>query len=79
MLKNVSRTKIAGTWVAAIIVLMACSVVVGADMTIGTAELWFVACVVPPGLLLLLWRGAPPLTVAELLHAVDTEAKDGRA
>ena len=29
------------------------------------------ACVVPPAVMLTVWRGAPPLTVAEVLHAVE--------
>jgi hypothetical protein len=33
--------------------------------------LLLVACLVPPAIMLLVWRGAPPPTVAELLHAVD--------
>ena len=34
----------------------------------------FDACIVPPAVMLMLWRGAPPQTVAEVLHAVDHQA-----
>ena len=40
-----------------------------AAMSAGT--LWLAACVVPPAVMLAVWRGAPPLTVAEVLYAVD--------
>jgi hypothetical protein len=78
MLKNASRTQLVGAWVATVILLMACSVVAGASLTTGAGELWLAAAVVPPAIMWLLWRGAPPVTVAELLHTVDGQAKEGR-
>jgi hypothetical protein len=76
MLTNLSRTKLIETWVGAILVIMACSVVAGVDLTLGAVPLWFVAAVVPPGVLLILWRGAPPQTAAALIYGVDTASKD---
>ena len=75
MLKNISRTQLVGAWVAAVMVLLACSVVAGATLTFSTAQLWLVAGVVPPAILLILWRGAPPATVAEVLHHVHGQTK----
>ena len=75
MLKNLSRTQLVGAWVAAVMVLLALSVVAGANLTFSTAQLWLVAGVVPPAILLILWRGAPPATVAEVLHHVDGQTK----
>jgi hypothetical protein len=43
----------------------------GVAMTVGVSALWFAAAVVPPAVILLVWRGAPPPTIAEVLHAVD--------
>jgi hypothetical protein len=77
-LKSVSRTQLVGAWVAAVTVLMAISVVAGASLTTGAGELWLAAAVVPPAIMWLLWRGAPPVTVAELLHTVDGQVKEGR-
>ena len=79
MLKRIARLQVAAAWVAAVIVAMAGSVVAGLDMTTSTGELWFVIAVVPPAVMLLLWRGAPPATVAELLYAVDNPSKDVRS
>ena len=65
MLNNISRAQLAGWWVAGLIVMMCCSVVAGGDITIGNAELWLVACLVPPAVVLpLLWRGRSPGTDA---------------
>jgi hypothetical protein len=76
MLTNISRTKLIEMWMAAIVVIMACSVVAGVNLTITTGPLWFVAAVVPPGVLLLLWHGAPPQTAAALMYSADTQSHE---
>ena len=43
-------------------------------ITASASSLWVAACVVPPAIMLLVWRGAPPQTVAEVLHSVDHQA-----
>ena len=78
MLNKISCTQMAGAWIAAVIVIIACAVVAGADITVSAGELWLVAAVVPPAVMLLLWHGAPPVTAADLLYAVDTPSKEGR-
>jgi len=71
MLKNVSRMKVIAVWCAAMAVLAAAGVAAGAAVSVGNGELLLVACLVPPAIMLLVWRGPPPLTVAELLHSID--------
>jgi hypothetical protein len=71
MLKNISRAELVGAWVGTVIVTMACFVVAGMDVTISTGQLWLVAGIVPPTVMLLLWRGAAPATVAEVLHPTN--------
>jgi hypothetical protein len=78
MLNNISKSRLAGGWVAAVTGLMACTVAAGANLTIGAGVLWLVAAAVPPGVMLLLWHGAEPATVAELLYAVNERPKEGR-
>jgi hypothetical protein len=75
MLKNISRTHWMAAWVAGVIAMMAGSVAAGASLTISTGELWLVAGIVPPAVIWLLWRGAPPLTVAEVLYTVNGPSK----
>jgi hypothetical protein len=79
MLRNISRGQVVGAWVAAVIVLIACSVVAGAVITVGLAELWVIACLVPPGIVLLLWHGDRPLSAAQLIDAVDRPSRGGRS
>ena len=35
------------------------------------SPLWFFAAIVPPAVMFLVWRGAPPPTIAEVIYAVD--------
>ena len=77
MLKNVSRLRLALSWFAAIAVLFAVSVVLGANVSLGTSEVWLLACFAPPVVMLFVWR-APTQTVAELLYAVNHPDRDGR-
>ena len=65
MLHNISRARLAGAWLAAV-VMFACSIVAGAVMTTSAGELWLLACLVPPSVMLLVWPAAPAVTVVEL-------------
>jgi hypothetical protein len=78
MLNGISRARLIGAWFAAVIVMLACSVVGGMALTLNIGELWLAACLVPPAVMLLVWRGARPVTVAELLYAVNRPSKEGR-
>jgi hypothetical protein len=78
MLNNISREQSIAIWVAGVIVVMACSLLAGAAITIGSGALWLVAAVVPPAVMVLLWHGEPPLTVRQMLAAVDKQSPDGR-
>lgn len=76
MLKNVSRLQLVAAWVGVVAVLFALSVVLGAETSVSTGVLWLLACLVPPAVMLLVWR-APTQTVAEVLYDA-THPKDGR-
>ena len=78
MLKDISRGRLAGMWAAAVIVTAAYSVVWGIPLTLDNGALWLVACFVPPAVMLLVWRGAPPITVAELLYSVNRSSEKTR-
>ena len=49
------RTRLAFLWVAAVIVIAACSVVYDVTFTLSTASLWLVAVLIPPSVMLLVW------------------------
>ena len=79
MLKNMSRGRLAGMWVAGVIVVAAVSIVTGTRVTVSNGELWLVACLVPPAIMLLVWPASQPPSVAELLHSVNRPSKESRS
>jgi fumarate reductase subunit C len=78
MLKDISRLRVVVVWCVLVLVMAALSVVAGADITLSNAGLLLVAFLAPPVVMLLVWRGAPPDTVAELLHSVNRPSKETR-
>jgi hypothetical protein len=71
-------TQVVGVWLTAVAVLTAALITLDPKITISVASLLLTLAVGPPAVLLLVWRGAPPPTVAEVLHAVNVE-KRGRS
>ena len=78
MLNNISRLRLIGAWCALVLVIAAAAVVLGLPMTLATIA-WLIAIgLIPPVVMLFVWRGAPPPTVAELLHSVNGPSKGVR-
>jgi hypothetical protein len=77
MLNGIAPARLVGLWFVAVSVLAAGVVTMGVNVTASTAALLLTMCLVPPAILLAVWRGAPPPTVGELLYAVS-ETKEGR-
>ena len=78
MLKGMSRTRLVGFWFAAVAVIIAWVVATGVNIAISTAALLLAMCLVPPAIMLLVWRGAPAPTVGELLYSVNRQT-EGRS
>lgn len=71
MFQSIERHTAIGAWVATIVAIAGVGALSGVSITVGASMLWLAACVVPPAVTLIVWNGAPPPTVAEILHAVD--------
>jgi hypothetical protein len=78
MLKQISRNQLVGLWFAAVAVIIGSVVAMGVNVGVSTTALLLTVSLVPPGIMLVLWRGASPPTVAEILHSVNTP-KEGRS
>jgi hypothetical protein len=74
MFQSITRPVAVGSWCALLLVVAGVSALAGVPVTAAAGSLWVTACVVPPAIMLMVWRGAPPQTVAEVLHAVDRQA-----
>jgi hypothetical protein len=78
MFQDLSRARAIGAWCTLVVVIGAFGVAAGAAISIGNGGLLLVTCLIPSAVMLLVWRGAPPLTVAELLYDVNKPSKEGR-
>ena len=78
MLKRISRTRLVTFWFAAVAVILVWAVGAGVSVGVSTAVLLLMMCLVPPAVMWIVVRGAPPLTVGELLHSVNNDKEGGR-
>jgi hypothetical protein len=78
MLKHISRNRLVAVWFAATVAAAASLVAIGANVAVSTTALLLAMSLVPPAIVWLVWRGAPPPTVGEILYATSTP-KPGRA
>ena len=79
MLKHLSRMRLAVAWCVAVLLVGAIAVVNGGTaITLANAVLLLMVGLIPPAIMLLVWRGPPPLTIAEVLHAAGKPSKEDR-
>jgi hypothetical protein len=71
MMKNLTRSRVIQFWFAAVFLIVVSCVAFGAAMTIGTGAMLLVMSLVPPSVVLLLWPGAQPLTIGEVLRGPE--------
>ena len=62
MLKEISRTRLVGFWFAVVAFLITSAVATGVNIDVSTTAFLLTICLVPPAIMLLVWRGAPPPT-----------------
>jgi len=71
MVNVMSRTRLVGFWFAAVAIVAASVVAAGVPVSLSTTALLLTMCLVPPAIVLFVWRGAPPPTIGELLYTAD--------
>lgn len=79
MFNTMSRAQLVGAWCATVALIGTASVAVGPAFSVATGALLLLAGLTPLAVVLLVWQGAPPVTVAELLHTVDSRSRDTRS
>ena len=75
MFKDVTRNRLVGYWFSAVAVIITSVIAMGVNVGVSTAALLLTLSLVPPGIILALWRGAPPPTVGEILYAANTRTQ----
>jgi hypothetical protein len=78
MVNDITRNRLVGVWFAAVAVAIASVVAIGVNVAVSTTALLLTMSLVPPAVMVLVWRGAPPSTVGEILYAANTR-KEGRS
>jgi hypothetical protein len=73
MLKNLSLWRVISAWFVMLAATMLTSLIFGAAATFGTWTLLMLIAFIPPAVALVVWRGAPPPTVAEILYSVNRQ------
>jgi hypothetical protein len=72
-MQNMTRSRAIQVWFAAMLLVVVAGIAYGAALTIGTGALLLALCVVPPAIVVMVWRD-PPNTVAEVLHDAERGA-----
>jgi hypothetical protein len=73
MLRDITFPRLVAMWFGLVAVFVTASIALGFVPTLMTT-IWIVgAAIALPAVLYMIWRGAPPPTVAELLHSVTTD------
>jgi hypothetical protein len=78
MFNTITRTQLVGYWFAAVAVVIAAAIVMGVNPAVSTTAVLLALSAVPPGIIVALWRGGPPQTVAEVLYATN-KGTEGRS
>jgi hypothetical protein len=76
---NLSRTRLAIAWCIAVVIVGAVAAINGGvAITLANAGLLLMVGLIPPAIMLLVWNGPPPLTIAEVLHDAGKPSKEDR-
>ena len=73
MFNNMTRSKLLQIWFTSVALIAVAGFALGASMTISTGAILLALCLVPPAIIMKLWPGVQPQTIAQVLH--NTERK----
>jgi hypothetical protein len=73
MQTDMTRSRLIQIWFAAVGLVTVAAFALGATMTLATGAILLALCLVPPAIVLKLWPGRQPQTIAEVLR--DTERR----
>jgi len=68
-----NRRAVIGVWFGVLAAVAGAGALSGGSITFGTGALWLFACVAPPAVMLMVWRGVPSPTVAQVRYTVDRQ------
>jgi len=71
MLRSLNLPNIVAAWVGVLLAVAGAASLSGVSITADNSALWFAVCVVPPAVMLMVWSGAQPPAMQEILYTVD--------
>jgi hypothetical protein len=74
MLKDMTRSRAIQAWFAAVTLILVACIAFGAAVTVGTGAMLLALSLMPAAIVLLLWPGPQPVTIAEVLYGADRSA-----
>jgi hypothetical protein len=78
MVNDITRSRLVAGWFLTVALISALVIALGVDVGGSTTALLLTLSIVPPGIILALWRGAPPPRVGEILYATNPR-REGRS
>ena len=76
MLNNMTRSKLLQIWFTSVALIAVAGFALGASMTFSSGAILLALCLVPAAIIMKLWPGVQPQTIAQVLH--DTDARKSR-
>ena len=73
MFNNMTRSRLLQIWFTSVALIAVAGFALGASVTISTGAILLALCLVPPAIIMKLWPGVEPQTIAQVLH--NTERK----
>ena len=73
MFNDITRSRLLQIWFASVALIAVAGFALGASVTLGTGAILLALCLVPPAIIMKLWPGVQPQTIAQVLH--DTERR----
>ncbi len=67
-LLNVTRSRVIQIWFAVVVLGAGAALALGVAVTLGTAALLLAMCLVPPGVVLMMWPADDTSTLAETIE-----------
>jgi len=77
MFNEISRTRLISVWFATAALISASILAMGVNVAAGTTAILAAMSLVPPAIMLILWRGAPPQTARDIMYSASSP-KEGR-
>jgi hypothetical protein len=68
---KITRARLVLLWFAGVTAFVLLAMAMGAGVTASTAVFLLAVSLIPPAIVLMLWPGRQPPTVAEVLHSGD--------